>query len=201
MALNQNSKVMVAKGVAKGLSAAAIISMIFLIIPQEGKVVNKQGIHIAYLDAVGVPTACYGQTGVDLHGRAIRPGMRYTEAECVEMLTHEVSKFEKRVDDLVKVPYASPFQKAGVLSFTYNVGVGNLQKSTLLKKLNSGNHPAACDELLDWLYAKGVALPGLKTRRSVERQWCLGNVPPDVRVTYSELMIEMIKQTSQKEEQ
>lgn len=184
-----------------GLSASAIIAALFLIIPHEGSVVNKNGLHVAYMDPVGVPTACWGQTGKDLRGRVIRPGMLYTETECLEMLGHEVKRFETQVDALVKVPYASPFQKAGIISFTYNVGVGNLQKSTLLKKLNTGNHAGACDELIKWIYARGIKLKGLETRRGVERQWCLGNVSPDVRLTYSEAMLEMIKQTSQKEEQ
>ena len=197
MPLNKTSKTLL----ASGLSASALVGALFLIIPQEGKVVDKQGTHIAYLDAVGVPTACYGQTGKDLHGRTIRVGMRYTEDECLVMLGHEVKKFEDKVDSLVRVPYASPFQKAGVISFTYNVGVGNLQKSTLLKKLNAGKHEAACDELLKWIYARGIKLKGLETRRGVERQWCLGNVSPDVRLTYSEAVLQMIKQASQKEEQ
>ena len=40
------------------LSVVAITTILFLIIPQEGSVVDKKGVHVAYIDAVGVPTAC-----------------------------------------------------------------------------------------------------------------------------------------------
>jgi lysozyme len=185
---------------ASGLSAAAITSALYLIVPLEGEVKNKQGLHVAYIDAVGVPTACFGDTGKDLYGRVIRKGMTYTDAECYQMLGEELKKFENEIKPLVKVPYASPFQQAGILSYTYNVGVTNFKQSTLRKKLNSGDHPGACDELLKWVYAKSIKLKGLETRRGVERQWCLGNVSPDVKVTYSQLMLEMSSQTKRVED-
>jgi hypothetical protein len=66
----------------------------------------------------------------------------------------------------------------------------------LRRKLNSGDHAGACDELLKWVYAKGIKLKGLETRRGVERQWCMGNVSPQVRLTYSQLMLEMTTQVA-----
>ena len=48
---------LIRKLAATGLSAVAITSAGYLIIPQEGSVKNKQGQHVAYIDAVGVPTA------------------------------------------------------------------------------------------------------------------------------------------------
>lgn len=176
------------KLVAMGLSASAALSAGYLIVPWEGSVKNKQGEHVAYIDAVGVPTGCYGQTGTDLYGRLIRKGMTYTEQECLIMLEKSVKHFESVVDRNVRVPYASPYQKAALISFSYNVGEGNLRSSTLLRQLNSGQHEAACEQLIRWVYAKKKILKGLVDRRSEEMQWCLGEVPYEVEITFLEIV-------------
>lgn len=176
------------KLVAMGLSASAALSAGYLIIPWEGSVKNKQGEHVAYIDAVGVHTACYGQTGTDLYGRLIRKGMTYTEKECLIMLEKSVKHFESVVDRNVRVPFASPYQKAALISFSYNVGEGNLRSSTLLRQLNAGQHEAACEQLTRWIYAKKKILKGLVDRRLEEMQWCLGEVPYEVEITFLEIV-------------
>lgn len=181
------------KLVALGLSASAALSAGYLIIPWEGSVKNKQGQHVAYIDAVGVPTACYGQTGKDLYGKPIRKGMVYSEEECLIMLEKSVKHFEAVVDKYVHVSYASPYQKAALISFTYNVGEGSLKSSTLLKKLNRSDHIGACEELIRWVYAKKKKLPGLVNRRSEEMQWCLGEAPLEAVITFQEIL-RMVKE-------
>ena len=57
---------------------------------------------------------------------------------------------------------------AGVLSFTYNVGAGALQASTLRRRINSGDWPGAQSELRRWVRGGGRVLPGLVTRRAIE---------------------------------
>lgn len=172
---------------AYGLSAAAAISGGFLILPHEGAVRNKSGLHTVYKDAVGIPTACYGQTGKDLYGRTISYGMTYTEDECIRMLAATIQAFEKQVDRVVSVKYVSPYQKAAVISFAYNVGLGSLQSSTLLRRLNSGDHFAACEELSKWVYAQKKKLGGLVIRREDEKQWCLGNASAEAKALYPDL--------------
>lgn len=180
------------KLVALGLSASAALSAGYLIVPWEGSVKNKKGEHVAYIDAVGVPTACYGQTGRDLYGKTIRKGMIYSEKECLIMLEKSVKHFESVVDRNVRVPYASPYQKSALISFTYNLGEGNLRSSTLLRQLNAGQHEAACEQLIRWVYAKKKKLKGLVDRRSEEMLWCMGDVPYEVEITFSEIT-EMVR--------
>lgn len=56
-----------------------------------------------------------------------------------------------------------------LVSFVFNVGGGNFRKSTLLKKAKANpNDNSIMDEFLRWVYAKGVALPGLQKRRLAE---------------------------------
>lgn len=176
------------KMAAIGMSVAASLAAGYLIVPWEGSVVNDKKEYVVYLDPVGIPTGCWGQTGTDLYGRLIRKGMTYTEEECLIMLEKSVKHFESVVDRNVRVPYASPYQKAALISFSYNVGEGNLRSSTLLRQLNSGQHEAACEQLARWIYAKKKILKGLVDRRSEEMQWCLGDVPYEVEITFLEIV-------------
>lgn len=182
------TKTNIAKWLAgAGVSVSAAIGGSYLIIPQEGSVKNKQGLHVSYLDAVGVPSACYGQTGKDLYNRTIKVGVTYTEQECLDMLAKTIIKFDKEVGSTVKTPWKSPYQHASMVSFAYNVGMGNFKSSTLLKKMNAGDHIAACEELSKWVYAQKKKLNGLVKRREVEQAWCMGEVPYEVEVTFDEL--------------
>lgn len=178
---------------AFGLSAAAALSGGYLIIPWEGSVKNKDGLHAVYKDPIGIETTCYGMTGTDLYGRKIRMGMTYTEEECTKMLAQTIEKFEKELDSRVKVGYASVWQKAALISFVYNVGPGNLQTSTLLRKLNSGDHEGACEQLTRWVYANKTLLQGLVRRRGEEMKWCLGEVPEDAKMSYEDIVYGYVK--------
>ena len=56
-----------------------------------------------------------------------------------------------------------------LVSFVFNVGVGNFRKSTLLKKIKANpDDNSIMDEFLRWVYANGVVLPGLQKRRLAE---------------------------------
>ena len=121
---------------------------------------------VAYLDPVAVPTACFGMT------KGVEIGQVFTEAECEEHLFEEVVHFQREVRQRVDVPLTQN-QLAAFTSFTYNVGVGAFEQSTLRRKLNAGDYEGACNELPRWVYAKGVKLPGLVKRREAERELCL----------------------------
>ena len=184
---------------AAGLSVAAALSGGYLLIPHEGEVKNKAGEHVVYLDPVGIPTACWGLTGKDLYGKPFKRGETYTEKECLTMFTDRVRHFEYAVDKAVKVGYASPYQKAALISFVYNVGEGNFLNSTALRMLNKGDHEGACNQLLRWKYAKGKELPGLVTRRQEEMLWCIGAVNQDVVVTFNDI-VDVVKNTYELQE-
>lgn len=124
---------------------------------------------VAYRDPVGIPTACFGET------KNIRMGMHFTKAECDGML---ISSLIEHDDGMLRCTKAdlSDATHAALLSFTYNVGVSNYCGSTLVRKLNAGDTVGACDQLLRWDRAKGLALPGLAKRRAAERDLCLQGV-------------------------
>ena len=127
-----------------------------------------EGLYLkAYLDPVGVLTIGYGHTGPD-----VKPGMVITEAEADALLKEDLAEHEDFVGDVVKVSIDDN-QKAALTSFAFNVGNGSLKGSTLLRKLNDGDHAGAADEFLRWVYGtvNGVktVFNGLVRRRKAER--------------------------------
>lgn len=121
---------------------------------------------VAYRDPVGIPTACFGET------KNIRMGMRFTMEECKGMLLNSLVIADDGVDACVKVKMPDT-RRAALISFTYNAGVTNFCKSTMVKKLNAGDTVGACNELPKWVYSRGIKLPGLVNRRNAERDLCM----------------------------
>ncbi|EEP92446.1 lysozyme [Yersinia kristensenii] len=131
--------------------------------------------YTAYYDVAGVLTLCDGHTGHDI----IR-GKHYSDQECDALLQRDLQPVKKWVDNAVQVPIGD-YTRAALYSFTYNVGYSAFIQSTLLKKLNSGDISAACDELRRWIMAGGQRWQGLINRREVERELCL--MPPLIKAT------------------
>jgi lysozyme len=59
---------------------------------------------------------------------------------------------------------------AAIVDFTFNLGAGRLQTSTLRRRVNQRDWPAARSELRRWVYGGGRVLPGLISRRMAEAQ-------------------------------
>ena len=57
---------------------------------------------------------------------------------------------------------------AAIVDFTFNLGAGRLQTSTLRRRINQRDWVATGQELRRWVYGGGRALPGLVARRDVE---------------------------------
>ena len=122
----------------------------------------------AYQDSVGVWTIGWGHTGLSHNDGTVFEGREITESEAEELLKHDVSKFEEAVANNISVEL-NENQFSALVSFTFNVGDGNLQRSTLLKKLNQKAHFAASKEFKKWNKAGGKRLAGLVRRRISER--------------------------------
>jgi lysozyme len=120
----------------------------------------------AYKDIGGVWTVCNGITGSD-----VIVGKTYTEKECKDLLQKHLVPYAKSVERAVKVP-ASEYQKAALISFSFNVGINAFERSSLLRYLNSGESKKACDALRQWVYVDKKKIPGLMNRREIEREIC-----------------------------
>jgi len=91
-----------------------------------------------------------------------------TEAQATSLLCQDVAESERAVNHYVHGPLTQN-QFDALVSFVFNLGVGNFRTSTLLKKLNAGDNDGAAQEFGRWIHAGGKALPGLVRRREVER--------------------------------
>jgi lysozyme len=124
---------------------------------------EREGLRLeAYRDPVGIWTIGYG------HTKTAKSGMVVTKEEAEALLRKDLEDAEEAVDIQVTVPL-NPNQFSALVSFVYNVGSGNLQRSTLKKLLNQGKYEAAAKEFDRWVYAGGKKLNGLVTRRKMEK--------------------------------
>jgi lysozyme len=99
-----------------------------------------------------------------------------TEAEVDALLQEDLQRFLPGVLRLCSVVPLSNRHLA-LASFAFNVGLGNLQASTLRQKHNRGDYDGAADEFKKWNLSAGKVLPGLVTRRNDERALYLKETP------------------------
>ena len=110
---------------------------------------REEGLRLtAYDDIAGNITLGYGhlvQPDDDL-------ALTITEEEAEKILRVDLEESEHSVDSLVKVPLEQ-HQFDALSSWTFNLGHGNLKRSTLLKKLNAGLYSEVPKQMLRWVYA------------------------------------------------
>ena len=151
------------------LSAAALVGLVL----QEGYTDH------AIIPVRGdVPTLGFGTTdGVEI-------GDTTTPPKALARALADLQKFEGALKTCVIVPLHQHEYDA-LVGFSYNVGSGAFCRSTLVKKLNAGDYPGACREILRWTYFQGknCAAPensrlcgGLAKRRQNEYRQCMGEV-------------------------
>jgi lysozyme len=128
----------------------------------------------ALLWTVGVGHVLYPEQGkLKLDERmafALRPGddRKFSMEEVNGILAADLHRFERGVEQFCPVPLTQG-QFDGLVSFSFNVGLGTLQRSTLRQKLLRGDKAGAAEELLKYCMAAGKILKGLQNRRIDER--------------------------------
>ena len=93
----------------------------------------------------------------------------FANDEIDTLLEQDLQRFENGVSRLCPASDDSQPQFDALVSFSFNVGLGNLQSSTLRMKYNRGDYDGAADEFLKWNKSSGKVLPGLVRRREAER--------------------------------
>lgn len=124
----------------------------------------------AYVDPAtgGEPiTIGYGTTiynGI----QKVKLGDKITEPQAEVFLQYDINKFAEKIKPLIKKSL-NDNQFGAIVSFTYNVGIGNLTSSTLLKKTNiNPNDSSIAMEFAKWNKAGGKVMAGLTRRRQAE---------------------------------
>ena len=126
------------------------------------KLMEMEGCRLeAYEDAAGVPTIGYG------HTKGVRMGDKISAYWAKELLREDIEEVEWQVKEL-KVARTEG-QLDALVSFAFNVGIGRLMRSALLKAIRNGGSKAAITrEFKRWVFAGGKKMPGLVKRREWE---------------------------------
>jgi lysozyme len=131
---------------------------------QEGLALIKkfEGCRLkAYRCSANVLTIGYGHTG------GVKEDDTITQPEADKLLENDIAKFEEYVSDNVIVELKQ-YQFDALVAWTFNLGVGNLRSSTMLKKLNESDYDSVPSEMKRWNKAAGKTLDGLIRRRKAE---------------------------------
>ena len=150
------------------LSAAALVAIVMHEGYTDRAVIPVKG---------DVPTIGFGTTG------GVKMGDTTTPPKALARALTDVQKFEGALKQCVTVPLSQNEYDAFV-GFSYNVGSAAFCRSGIVKKLNAGDYPGACREILRWTYFQGknCAAPenarlcgGLAKRRQEEYRQCMGD--------------------------
>lgn len=129
-----------------------------------------------YKDSAGLPTIGVGHLitkselssgKIVIDGVPVKYAAGLTNQQALDLLAQDVKPAEQAVNNGVKVPL-NQNQFDALVSFTFNVGVGAFQSSTLLKVLNNQQYDEVPAQLLRWTRAGGQVVQGLVNRRQNE---------------------------------
>jgi lysozyme len=119
----------------------------------------------AYLCPAGILTVGYGSTG-----KHVTRGMVVSEPQATALLIQDAGRFEKAVNALKITLTQNQFD--ALVSLAFNIGSGNFNKSTLVRKLKVGDMAGAAAQFAVWNKAtvngRLTVLPGLVRRRAAE---------------------------------
>lgn len=129
---------------------------------------SKEGLKLnAYLCPSNKWTIGYGNTFYE-DGSKVKKGDTISKNRAEELFENILYQFSKKVKILLKTEL-NDNQFSALVSFTYNVGIGNFSKSTLLKLVNiNPSNPSIKNEFMKWNKSNGRILNGLTIRRQKE---------------------------------
>ena len=99
-----------------------------------------------------------------------------TMDEVDAILAQDLNRFERGVARLCPAALSNQGIFDSLVSFSFNVGLGNLQRSSIRMKTNRGDYLGAAEEFMKWTKAAGRVLPGLVKRRQDEQALYLSGV-------------------------
>ena len=146
-----------------------------------GKAIQRAGKWQAYLDDLwsppmsmsqmsGVPwTIGWGTTGPD-----VGPNTVWSESKCNQRFEEHLTKFLNSLLRIVGSYGLNANQLGACLSLMYNIGEGNFETSTLVRKIRARDFAGAAEQFPRWNKARGKVMSGLVKRRAQERALFLG---------------------------
>lgn len=171
---------MVPKKTTKITGGVCAVSAIIAIVlsMDTGLRINQEGLELIgnaescrrdpYMCPARVLTVGIGSTG-KVENR------RYADEEIAEMWVTDIRAAEKCVNRYANGERMTDNQLSAITSFTFNVGCGALQKSTLARHAKREQWPKMCGELSKWVYIGKERSKGLENRRGKEFDLCTKN--------------------------
>lgn len=132
----------------------------------------KEGLSLtAYLCPAGVWTIGYGNTFYE-SGIKVKQGDKISKERAELLFNNVFENFALQVKQLVFKSTLNDNQFSALVSFAYNVGIGALKSSTLLKKVKANpNDKTIANEFAKWNKSRGKVLNGLTSRRAKEAEF------------------------------
>lgn len=128
----------------------------------KNRIKKFEGLRLkAYVCAAGICTIGYGHTS------GVKAGDIITQAQADAFFEADITTVEKQINALSL--NLGQYQFDAVVSFCFNVGIGNFKGSTLYKKIKADAYDSTIPaEFKKWIYGGGKILPGLVSRREWE---------------------------------
>lgn len=141
--------------------------------------INKAGLQLIkdfeglrlepYNCSANVPTIGWGSTFYENGVKVKLTDPKITKERAEQLLINTINGFEAKLNKTLQGIVLNDNQYSALVSFSFNLGIGNLQKSTLLKLVKiHPNNPQIAKEFLKWNKAGGKVLNGLTRRREAE---------------------------------
>lgn len=121
--------------------------------------------HVLYPEQAKLPVSDRLQFALKDEDRRV-----WTAAEVDDLLAKDLARFERGVARYCPSAVNSQGRFDSLVSFSFNVGLGNLQRSSLRMKHNRGDYEGAAEEFMKWTKGGGRVLAGLVKRRLDEQR-------------------------------
>ena len=128
--------------------------------------------HVLYQDQIKLPVVRKeGYTGLIRKEYPLRQedNRVWTKEEIEKLFADDVASFERGVLRLAPAVLNRQGAFDACVSFAFNAGLGNFQRSTIRMKINRGEWEAAAESFMQWTKGGGKELPGLVKRRKAEK--------------------------------
>lgn len=124
--------------------------------------------HVMYPEQARIPSTPEGMAKRKAWPLRPEDNRTWSKEEVDKLLAADVVRFERGVERLITIRL-SQNEFDALVSFSFNLGLGTLQRSTIRQALNRGDKIAAMQSLVKYCKAGGKVLKGLELRRKDEK--------------------------------
>ena len=128
--------------------------------------------HVLYQDQIRLPVVKKeGYTGLIRKEYVLKPedNRVWTKEEIEKLFADDIASFERGVLRLAPTVFGRQGAFDACVSFSFNAGLGNFQRSTIRMKTNRREWEDAAEAFMAWTKGGGKELPGLVKRRKAEK--------------------------------